>query len=845
MGWLRMTDFGKKEATIYVKQDEHANIHSLPFRYGFYFKANQKLEIFECKDWLNETNKEGQKTIKVTANFRDDKGKTWNALFTLMDNKAQYYKLVTLWDPADRATEKYLSDKIRDLCDEKTLSTDELVILHPYYLSGEATTVNGLIASIRKALPGKEVDPKVIKDEVRQEVSEQAKNIKNEINAEIGEVIKSEISKAVKDEISILTPELLAIVQQTSREVILSRPIEEKPDVSLDQAVSTPQVEKEKIVSVSKVIENNELNYSTTKKIQKIYGPPGTGKTTTLIKLVNSYVGRGVSPNEIGFFAFTNYATKVAKERIIQEFPNLDVEQNFKGFRTLHSLAYQTLPNDISILSREQALHFDKDFKIEAVMMEEDDPSSTVFRAKQPVVDAAAVARSRLISFEEHLNKLSRADLYHLNRWLGYPPKEREQPIKKEDFEKLFSYNNAYEKYKTDLGVIDYTSILEMALNPKNLISEYQIVFIDEAQDLSKLQWKLAERLFKEAKVIYLAGDDDQAICESFGASPETFVSYSVAKETVLEQSYRVPQSNHQNIFNDGTVSALDRKYLRKKKAWVPNSKTTGWYGAIGWTDLFQLIKANQQKDWLIMSATHNTLQGISDNLATSGINHLLSNRLISDADTDVLPSIKLSTIWGAKGGEADITALIRGPYVDEKMLDDDPRLQYVAKTRSKSVHFNVFRKLKSDFTTVVSIIDGMQNYSRLRNRHEDSQSTKPKETNADELKQHSTDTDNPTQSDNVSIVDEIKTINKPPNQKQKYVSNAAKLLDVNIVKRGRRDCVEIILDDGSRRARMWDVERAFSVCKKLIGLRVVTDVANPQKNDQYKWFNNIYLEDD
>ena len=845
MGWLRLTDFGRKEATIYVKQDEHANIHSLPFRYGFYFKANQKLEISECRDWLNETNKKGQKTIKVTANFKDDKGKTWNGLFTLIDNKHQHYKLATVWDPIDQPTENHLSDQIIDLCDKKILSTDELVVLHPYYLNGEARTVTGLFASIRKALPGKEVDPKMIRDEVRQEVSEQAKNIKNEINAEIGEVIKSEVSKAVKNEISILTPELLATVQQASREVILSRSIEEKSEALVDQDASTPQVSEEKIASVSKVIEANELNYSATEKIQKIYGPPGTGKTTTLIKLVNSYVERGVSPNEIGFFAFTNYATKVAKERIIQEFPDLDVEQNFMGFRTLHSLAYQTLPNDKNILSREQALHFDKDFKIEPVMMVEDDPSSTVFRAKQPVVDAAANARSRLISFEEHLAKLSRADLYHLNRWLGYSPKERERPIKKEDLETLFSYNNAYEKYKTEIGVIDYTSILEMALNPKHSISKYQIVFIDEAQDLSKLQWKLAERLFKEAKVVYLAGDDDQAICESFGASPETFVKYPAAKETVLEQSYRVPQSNHQNIFNDGTVSALDRKYLRKKKTWVPNSKTTGWYGAIGWTDLFQLINAYQQKDWLIMSATHKTLQGISDNLATSGINHLLSNRLISNADTDILPSIKLSTIWGAKGGEADITALIRDPYVDEKMLIDDPRLPYVAKTRSKSVHFNVFRKMKSDFTAAESIIEDMQNHSRLRNRDEGLQYTKPKETDAHELKQRSPETDNSKHIDNVSIADEIKTINKPPNQKQKYMNNAAQLLDVNIVKRGRRDCVEISLDDGSRRARMWDVERAFFVCKKLIGLRVVTDVANPRKNDQYEWFNNIYLEDD
>jgi hypothetical protein len=152
---------------------------------------------------------------------------------------------------------------------------------------------------------------------------------------------------------------------------------------------------------------------------------------------------------------------------------------------------------------------------------------------------------------------------------------------------------------------------------------------------------------------------------------------------------------------------------------------------------------------------------------------------------------------------------------------------------------------MNSDFTAAESIIEDMQNHSRLRNRDEGLQYTKPKETDAHELKQRSPETDNSKHIDNVSIADEIKTINKPPNQKQKYMNNAAQLLDVNIVKRGRRDCVEISLDDGSRRARMWDVERAFFVCKKLIGLRVVTDVANPRKNDQYEWFNNIYLEDD
>ena len=51
----------------------------------------------------------------------------------------------------------------------------------------------------------------------------------------------------------------------------------------------------------------------------------------------------------------------------------------------------------------------------------------------------------------------------------------------------------------------------------------------------------------------------------------------------------------------------------------------------------------------------------------------------------------------------------------------------------------------------------------------------------------------------------------------------------------------------GTQRARqLMEIDPNTPVlCKKLIGFRVVTDVANPQKNDQYEWFNNIYLEDD
>ena len=832
-----------EKTIIYVKNDEHANLHSLPFRFGFYFQNNKTLEIFDCKNWTKETKKDGEEYAQVIANFRDEKGEVHSGKFTLINNKAKYLKLVTVWDPEDRNTEYFLSDLIRSLCEKKILTSDDLVKLHPFYKTGEATTTEGLIKAITKIFPGKEVASKDIENEITRQIQEKTKVIKDEITEEVSKNFSAEIkhmvNEAVKDSFSNLTPDLMKAVSEISKNIIEKRQ-EKKPSVEASkQTTNFTQIRNKEARNNSSFSNNTNCNIG--EKVQKIYGPPGTGKTTTLINLVKTYVHEGVNPSEIGFFAFTNFSTKVAQERIIEAFPNLDVSIDFSGFRTLHSLAYRSLPKAVEILNKEQAKEFDRDVRIEEVMMEEDDPSSIVYRVKHPVIDAAATARAKLISFEEHLKNLTRADTYFLNSWLGKPYNERENPIKESDFEKLFSYNRKYEKYKNALGVIDYTTILEMAVDEKNTIPQFKIVFIDEAQDLSKLQWKLAERLFEAAEIVYLAGDDDQAICESFGASPETFVTFLSANEKVLEQSYRVPRQNHSSLISDGTIHELDKKFVRKKKTWTPKVGADGWYGDIGRGDLVKLIKKYPKKDWLIMAARHQTISKLSDYLSGNNIQHFLSNRLFPDTQSQIRPSIKLATIWGAKGGEAEITAFLRDEEADERMLSDDPRLAYVAKTRSKAVHFNVKKRADCHLSEIEKEVSSLPDFERGNYRDSKLSSI---ENEGDVLPKKLTSTTGAPQ-DRQSIIEALKTINKPPLQKQKYSNNAAKIVDVKLTKRGRRECVEISLDDGSRRARMWDIPLVFDVCKKLIGYRVVTDVANPQKNSQFEWFNNIYLEEE
>ena len=93
-------------------------------------------------------------------------------------------------------------------------------------------------------------------------------------------------------------------------------------------------------------------------------------------------------------------------------------------------------------------------------------------------------------------------------------------------------------------------------------IPRLDIVFVDEAQDLTTKQWKVIEKLSESCKIRYIAGDDDQAIYKWAGADVKKFLSIK-GNIQVLPVSYRLPKKIH------GLANQISNRIsLRQNKEW-------------------------------------------------------------------------------------------------------------------------------------------------------------------------------------------------------------------------------------------------------------------------------------
>jgi len=99
---------------------------------------------------------------------------------------------------------------------------------------------------------------------------------------------------------------------------------------------------------------------------------------------------------------------------------------------------------------------------------------------------------------------------------------------------------DAWEGFKADYDACDFTDLL---LNSPESIGA-KVLFVDEAQDLTPLQWQVVRAWGERAEVFVVAGDDDQLLYDFLGASPEAFLTpLAEDRIRVLNQSFRLPRA--------------------------------------------------------------------------------------------------------------------------------------------------------------------------------------------------------------------------------------------------------------------------------------------------------------
>ena len=323
-----------------------------------------------------------------------------------------------------------------------------------------------------------------------------------------------------------------------------------------------------------------------TTKITKVFGPPGAGKTTYLLSVVQEELAAEVHPTQIGYFAFTRKAATEARDRAIRKFPALNPDLDFPWFRTLHSLAYRCLGiTNKDMMGPEHYAEFAKEAGIELGI--EQGEEEFAVKATHPVLNEVNIARVRGKDLRQHYNESSMSiEWYH------------------------FEYvDRAYRHYKASRGLLDFTDLLEKILDEPDRLPSLKTLIIDEAQDLSRLQWALVKELIERAQHTYIAGDDDQAVYTWAGADVDSFLTLE-GDVRVLEQSYRVPSKIH--ALADQVVNRIRK---RQPKVWKP--RTEG--GTITYYNDFHHVDITQG-EWLVLAAANYMLTDMHEWLKSQGL---------------------------------------------------------------------------------------------------------------------------------------------------------------------------------------------------------------------------------
>lgn len=255
----------------------------------------------------------------------------------------------------------------------------------------------------------------------------------------------------------------------------------------------------------------------------RLFGPPGAGKTRSLVGWLQEHEAEGDFRVGEGIIcSFTRAAAHDIARRV-------NGEREPGGYHaTLHAVSRRWHGMEAKLVTPALLKAFFRGERVEYEASGPYDPESYALSETSATKEGGALVafwdwmRHRLLSLNEAMEAYSPG--HALWPWWDGVRMER--------------IWGKYQAWKRADRLMDYTDMLEASVTSPPTGS-WPFFVLDEAQDSTPLQWAVAHAFAACCEVVYLGGDDDQAIYTWAGATPREFLSARVSGETVLHTNHR------------------------------------------------------------------------------------------------------------------------------------------------------------------------------------------------------------------------------------------------------------------------------------------------------------------
>jgi DNA helicase-2/ATP-dependent DNA helicase PcrA len=390
--------------------------------------------------------------------------------------------------------------------------------------------------------------------------------------------------------------------------------------------------------------------------VTKIYGPPGTGKTTSLIGLLDDELKRGTPLRQIAYLSHTKAAAEVIRDRFVSDKTRRLVAKDAAYFRTIHSACVRQLGIGLDNIV-DQGRHY-REFTQETGL-----ELVPEYDLNDYTDESEFALNYNIVLRAHHLSLAKRVSLEEVCQSLPQHAFLTE--------EKRTHFLEQWARFKRVRNLWDFSDMLWSYLQNENAAPlPCKVVFLDEAQDLSALQWAVFNKMVQGAERIYMAGDDDQAIYGFIGGSEYGFLEYSngavadgsSCEDIVLSHSYRVPRVIGQRA--DAIIGQIEH---RKPKSVIWRDEP-GRVERMNLAPLAMPWKAwtEQGKSVMVLTRHRKQAWSFSNTLARIGVPHGMGGQSLQNSKEAALVRDYARVAWGAKVRPNILARVLEALFGDE-----------------------------------------------------------------------------------------------------------------------------------------------------------------------------------